>query len=107
MPLRELSSQVVRIRVLRPCNSGSAMSSTQQTTISMPGYPERRDRLSARHRTFGVRPVMRAVGWILVGAGIASYAVVAVLWALVRLSSIDDTALPSSVGPNDLHYDVR
>jgi len=73
----------------------------------MPGYPERRHRLSARHRTFSVRSVMRAAGWILAGAGIASYALVAVLWALVRLSSIDDTASTSSVAPPDLHYVVR
>jgi hypothetical protein len=39
---------------------------------------------------------MEAVGWILAGAGIGSLAVVAVTWALMRLTSVDDRAPNSS-----------
>jgi hypothetical protein len=83
------------------------MSSTQQTTIPVPGYPQRRHRLSTRLRTFSVRPVMQAVGWILAGAGIGSLAVVAAVWALMRLTSIDDSSSTSSVGTNALHHVTR
>jgi hypothetical protein len=72
------------------------MSSTQHTAILMPGYPVRRHRVIARHRPFVVHPVMEAVGWILAGAGIGSLAVVAVTWALMRLTTIDDSASKSS-----------
>ena len=68
-----------------------------QTAISLPGYPVQRHRLTARHRTVKVHPVMEAVGWILAGAGIGSLAVVAVAWALMRVFSVDDSVPKSSV----------
>jgi hypothetical protein len=79
----------------------------QQTTIPVQEYPQRRHRLSARLRTFSVRPVMQAVGWILAGAGIGSLAVVAAVWALMRLTSIDNSPSTSSVGTNGLHHVMR
>ena len=93
MPLRGATF----VDLYHGAHSGSAMSSKQQTTIPMPGYPARRHRLTARHRTFSVRPVMEAVGWIVAGEGFGSLAVVAGAWALMRLTSIDDSSSTSSV----------
>jgi hypothetical protein len=83
------------------------MSSAQQASIAISGYPRRRYHISTRHRVYGVLPVMEAVGWILTGAAIGSLAVVATAWALMRLTNIDDSSSASLAGANAEHDVMR
>lgn len=85
------------------------MTSTQLTHHPIPGYSDRRHRVrTGRHGgSFSLHPVIEATGWILVGAGIGSIAIIAGVWALMRFTTFEDTSV---VGPMPVlaqHHVVR
>lgn len=53
------------------------------------GYSDTRPSIRAGRHTGApsLRPVVRATGWILFGAGVGSLAIVAVVWALMSFAN--------------------
>jgi hypothetical protein len=53
------------------------------------GYSDTRPSIRAGRHTGApsLRPVVRATGWILFGAGVGSLAIVAVVWALMSFTA--------------------
>jgi len=43
-------------------------------------------------RVAALRPVIKASGWILAGAGVGSVALIALLWAITSFTSLKDTS---------------
>jgi hypothetical protein len=68
------------------------MNLSQLTGRSVAGFGHDRRRIGALpdRRIAGLRPAIKATGWILAGAGVGSLAVVALLWALTTFTSLQD-----------------
>ena len=81
------------------------MNLSQLTDRSVAGYAGDRRRIGALpdRRVAGLRPAIKASGWILAGAGIGALAIVALLWALTSFTALQDISDTWTVVKTDQH----
>jgi hypothetical protein len=70
------------------------MNVRQLTHPALPGYAGDRRRVGAPldRRVAALRPVIKATGWFLAGAGVGSVALIALLWAVTSFTPLHDNA---------------
>jgi hypothetical protein len=79
------------------------------TDPAFPVYAGDRRRVGAPvdRRVAALRPVIKATGWILAGAGVGSVALIALLWAITSFTSLKDTSDTWTVVKMDQYPQVR